>query len=78
MEKLRGLLDQSPQPNPGMTNMLLYSMFINEVGEIMGVQRIVGPDNPEIDRELMRSQVLSPAMLGPDPVPVLYTFRMGM
>lgn len=77
LEVLRGLLDASPKDSR-MSNMVFYNLYISEVGEIVGVQRFVGPDNPEIERELMRSQVLSPAFLGTDPIPFVYTFRMGM
>jgi hypothetical protein len=79
LEKLRTLLEASPvQKDPGMVHMLQYSIYINEAGEILAVERIAGPDNPEIDRELMRSRVISPALLGANPVPFKYAFRMGI
>jgi TonB family protein len=78
-EKLRALLDASPrQTEPRVVNMLAYHIYINEVGEILGVQRIAGPDNPEIDRELMQTPVFSPALLESEPVPFMYAFRMAM
>jgi hypothetical protein len=34
--------------------------------------------NPEIDRELPGPRVISLALLGANPVPFMYAFRMGM
>jgi hypothetical protein len=61
-----------------MVNGLQYSIYINEVGELLAVLRIAGPDNPEIDRELPGPRVISLALLGANPVPFMYAFRMGM
>jgi len=73
------LLGASPGPTePGVLNMLIYYIYINEVGEILGVQRIAGPNNPETDRELMKTPVFSPALLESEPVPFMYVFRMAM
>jgi TonB family protein len=77
--KLRALLGASPrQTEPGVFNMLIYYIYINEAGEILGVQCIAGPNNPEIDRELMQTPVFSPALLESEPVPFMYAFRMAM
>jgi TonB family protein len=77
IERLRALLANAPR-EPGIVNMIVYNIYVNEVGEILGVQRIAGPDDPEIDRELTKSSVLGPAYLGADPISFMYTFRMGM
>jgi len=76
--RLRSLLEASWQSDPGKPRMFRYMLFINEVGEIVGVERQAGPDNPEIDRELMGTRVVAPAMLGADPIPIMYPFEMAM
>jgi TonB family protein len=96
-----------------------FNLFINEIGEIVGVQRLfVGtaaaggglmfvqpttirrdgstaqpvaaggglvmsqpnetPVDPEIEQELMRSRVISPGMLGSDPVSVVYQIQFSI
>jgi TonB family protein len=78
LEKLRALLDASlTQKDAGTVNILYYSIYVNQAGEIVAVQREAGPDNPEINQELMRSRVISPALMNGTPVPYVYTFRMG-
>jgi TonB family protein len=78
LERLQSLLDASWQSDPGKPKMLRYALFINEVGEIVGVQSQSGPGNPEIDRELMRIRVIAPATLGADPIPIMYLFNISM
>jgi hypothetical protein len=68
----------SVQKDPNIINMLAYSIYIGETGEILGVQRIAGPESPEIYQELMHSQVMSPAMVSAEPVPFVHSFRMGL
>ncbi len=74
LAKLKGLLEQSVPVDSGRVRMLRYRIYINEVGEILGVERIAGPENPEIDRELMRTRVVSPALFGGAPVAYAYNF----
>jgi TonB family protein len=77
--RLRALLGASPrQTEPRVLNMLIYYIYINEAGEILGVQCIAGPNNPDIARELMRTPVFSPALLESEPVPFMYAFRMAI
>ncbi len=53
-------------PAPG----LIYRVFVNEVGEIVAVERLAGPDVPEITDALLQARVLSPGRRGDTPVPV--------
>jgi hypothetical protein len=49
---------------------LLYRVFINEVGEIVGVKQVRGPQIPAVESELLRTRVISPGTRGGEPVPV--------
>jgi TonB family protein len=78
ISRLQALLNtSSAQSETGTVDMFHFSIYVNEFSEIVGVQRIVGPDNPEIERELMRTKVISPAMLGVNPVPFMYSLRVA-
>ena len=50
--------------------MVLYQLFVNEVGEIAGVQ-VRGPQIPELEAELRRTRVVSPGRRGLESVPVV-------
>jgi TonB family protein len=77
LAKLNRLFEASQaNDDPGRPRILRYSIYVNEVGEIVGVQRQAGPDNPEIDRELMNTPAIAPAFLGPDPIPYMYVFDL--
>ncbi|PYV32864.1 MAG: hypothetical protein DMG09_23405 [Acidobacteria bacterium] len=49
---------------------VLYQLFVNEVGEIAGVQ-VRGPQIPELEAELRRTRVVSPGRRGLESVPVV-------
>ena len=77
--KLKSLFDASQgQEDSGRARMIRYYIYVNEVGEIVGVMRAAGPENPEIDRELINTRVVAPAFLGPDPIPCMYVFDFSM
>jgi TonB family protein len=64
-----GLVEEIPRAGDGQ-RMLLYSVFIDEVGEIIAVQRMGGPEIPPVEMELASTRVIAPGRRGPDPVPV--------
>lgn len=49
---------------------LLYRLYVNEVGEITGVERLRAPDIPELESELRRTRVVTPGRRRGDPVAV--------
>jgi TonB family protein len=48
---------------------LIYRLFINEVGEVVSVERVVGEPSDALEAELARTGVVTPARLRGDPVP---------
>jgi TonB family protein len=48
---------------------LLFFVFVNEASEIVGIQRIQGPEIPELERELARTRVVAPGLRGSESVP---------
>ena len=63
-----GLVDNlSPEQKP-----LIYRIFMNEVGEIVGIQQLRGPKILAVENELIRTRVISPGKRGADPVPVAF------
>jgi hypothetical protein len=48
---------------------LIYRLFINEVGETVAVERVIGDPNDALEAALARTRVVTPARLRGDPVP---------
>jgi protein TonB len=65
-----GLMDDIRTEKDGR-KLLLYSLYVNEVSEIVGVVRLRGPDVPEVVEELIRTPVITPGRRGLEPVPVV-------
>jgi TonB family protein len=57
---------------------LLYQVFMNEVGEIVGLQQVRGPQIPAVENELMRTRVVSPGRRGGEPVPVVFFVEVAV
>jgi len=55
---------------------LAYKLFISETGKLLSVQRIQGPEIQEIETELARTPVITPATIGADPVPAVATVEI--
>ena len=60
---------QSGPPAQDRERLLLYQMFLNELGEIVAIRQLHGPQIPEIDAELLRTRIISPGRLRAEPVP---------
>lgn len=68
-----GALAAASQPaGGGVAEPIVYSVYINEFGEILGLERLRGPAIPEVERELARTRVNAPGRIGVDPVPVQF------
>ncbi len=67
-----GSVDNLP---PGLKP-LIYRMFINEIGEIVAVEPMRGPQIPALENELMRTRVVSPAMRGGEAVPAVFQIEV--
>jgi hypothetical protein len=46
-----------------------YRLFINEVGEIVGLDQAYGPKIPALESELLHARVVTPGRRGADTVP---------
>ena len=57
---------------------LLYKLYMNEVGEILGLQQVRGPKIPALENELRRTRVISPGRRGADPVPVVFAVEVAV
>jgi TonB family protein len=57
---------------------LLYKLYMNEVGEIVGIQQVRGPKIPAVENELMRTRIISPGRRGADPVPVVFLVEVAV
>jgi hypothetical protein len=53
-----------------------YFLYISEAGQIIGYQRIMGPQISEVEKELMKTRVLAPSRRGSSPVPVRWTIAI--
>jgi len=67
--KNSGRVESIPFAGDGR-RVLLYQLFVNEVGEIAGLQQVRGPQIPELEAELLRTRAISPGRRGLEPVPV--------
>jgi TonB family protein len=65
-----GLAEETPRAG-NVPRVLIYSLLIDEVGEIVAVQRMGGPEIPAVETELAHTPVLAPGRRGPDPVPAV-------
>lgn len=63
-----GQVENIPQAGDGR-RVLIYRLFVSEVGEILAVESMRGPAIPDLESELARTRVLTPGLLGADPVP---------
>jgi hypothetical protein len=72
--KSSGLADNlPPEQKP-----LLYQIFMNEVGEIVGIQQMRGPKIPALENELARTRVISPGRRGADPAAVVFQVEVAV
>jgi len=55
---------------------LAYQLFLSENGKLLSVKRLQGPEIPEIETELASTDVITPAMVGANPVPVVVTVEI--
>jgi TonB family protein len=69
-QRLREMADASWPANDVQSSApMFFYLFINEDGRISGIRQGQGPKIPEIDRELEKTQVTSPARFGAQAVP---------
>jgi len=72
---------QLPQPPAGAQRQvsLVCLVFVNEVGEIVGVQGTSNPKMPAVEDELLRTRVITPGYIGSTPVPAVayVTIKVG-
>ena len=68
-ERLRNIATESGRLGEFYRPFLQYFVYVNEAGEIVGIQNF-GPEIPELEDELMNTPVISPGLLGNVPVPV--------
>ncbi|MFH1573769.1 MAG: M56 family metallopeptidase, partial [Acidobacteriota bacterium] len=64
-----GVTPTPPPPSPGAA--LRYSVFVNEVGEIVGVKGARNMEMPALEAELIRAKVVAPGLLEGRPVPAV-------
>jgi hypothetical protein len=55
---------------------LAYRLFLSETGKVLSVQRLQGPEIREIETELANTNIITPAMVGADPVPAVVTVEI--
>jgi TonB family protein len=55
---------------------LTYRLFLSGTGNLLSVQRLQGPEIPEIETELARTPIITPAFVGDDPVPAVVTVKI--
>jgi TonB family protein len=79
-EQLAGIARSSGQVDnlPPEQKPLLYKLYMNEVGEIVGIQQVRGPKIPALMNELRRTRVISPGRRGADPVPVVFVVEVAI
>lgn len=79
-EQLAGIARSSGQVDnlPPEQKPLLYKLYMNEVGEIVGLQQVRGPKIPALENELRRTRVISPGRRGADPVPVVFVVEVAV
>ena len=79
-EQLAGIARSSGQVDnlPPEQKPLLYKLYMNEVGEIVGIQQVRGPKIPALENELRRTRVISPGRRGADPVPVVFVVEVAI
>ena len=63
-------LPQTASTPFGPANVVSYRVYVSEAGEILAVERVAGPESPEIQDVLSRAQVITPGRRGGEPVPV--------
>ena len=56
---------------PPMQRMLLYRLFLSELGEIVAVEPLRRPGIPALEAELFRTRVVSPGRRGNEVLPVV-------
>jgi len=66
-----GLMEEI-RPEKDGSKLLLYTLYVNEVSEIVDVVRLRGPDLHEVIEELFRTPVIAPGRRGMEPVPVVF------
>jgi hypothetical protein len=63
----------SGQFEKGKPHRLVYRIYANQSGDVVGLQRLAGPEIPEIEKELMRLHQ-DPVLLGPEPIAYVNPF----
>src|SRR5687767_2152545 len=66
------------QGAPYEKRVLLYQLFVNEVGEIVSIRRLRGPHIPELEAELARTSMIAPGRRGAETVPVAVTVEVSL
>jgi TonB family protein len=66
--------EAGPAPDAGQGPVRIsYRLFINEVGEIVGLDQAYGPKIPVLESELLHAKVVTPGRRGADTVPAALT-----
>jgi hypothetical protein len=70
-ERLSGIAKSSGLVNkqPPYGKPLLYLMFMNEIGEIVRLEQLRGPQIPAVESESMHTSVIRSGRRGAEPVP---------
>ncbi len=57
---------------------LAYKLFLSETGKVLFVQRLRASEIPEVEAELVRTHVITPALVGANPVPAVVTVEIAI
>ena len=67
-----GLVDKLPASEKP----LLYLMLMNEIGEIVGLEQLRGPQIPAVESELVHTSVIRSGSRGAEPVPIAFVVEV--
>ena len=73
MNRAMSLARSSGKVEKGKPYRILYRVYQNEAGDVVGLQHLAGPRVPEIENELMRTRRI-PVLLESNPVPYMSPF----